>query len=172
MSNEPDGYTSGSTAATEEDGSSELLEQLHTDLNRFKLERARCNRHIRNMSARVESIRNELYPRSDDGNVTPTPVTDNERYIINRRIDEAKQLVADLRNRLEEIELNIGHTEGLLTRIMIHPPFMDPPATGGARRSQVVPPTRRRPRRRKTAKRKRKSHKKTRKKKTRKHKAR
>jgi len=154
MSNEPDGYTSGSTTATEEDGSSEFLEQLHIDLNRFKLERARCNRHIRNMSARVESIRNELYPRSDDGNVTPTPVTPNERTNINRRIDEAKQLVADLRNRLEEIELNIGHTEGLLTMMTNPlPPFMEPPATGGRRRT----------RRRKTVKRKRKSRKKTRK---------
>ena len=172
MSNEPDGYTSGSTTATEEDGSSEFLEQLHTDLNRFVIERSRTNRQIRYAEFLVNNIRNELYPRSDDGNVTPTPVTVGERKGINRRIEEAKKVVADLRNRLEEIELNIGHTEGLLTRIMIHPPFMDPPATGGARRSQVVPPTRRRPRRRKTAKRKRKSHKKTRKKKTRKHKAR
>ena len=166
MSNEPDGYTSGSTTTTEEDGSLDFLEQLHIDLNRFKLERARCNRHIRNMSARVESIRNELYPRSDDGNVTPTPVTDDDRQDINRRVDEAKQVVAALHNRLEEIDLNIGHTQGLLTRIMIHPPFMEPPAAGGAR------PTRGKPRRRKTTKRKRKSRKKTRKKKTRKHKAR
>lgn len=154
MSAEPDGYTSGSTTATEEDGSSEFLEQLHTDLNRFKFNRARCNYHIRNISAHVERLRDELYPRSDDGNVTPTPVTDDDRKDINRRIDEAKQLGAALHNRLEEIELNIGHTEGLLTMMPNPlPPFMEPPAAGG----------RRRPRRRKTAKRKRKSRKKTRK---------
>jgi len=163
MSNEPDGYTSGSTTATEDDGSSEFLEQLYTDLNRFKLERARANRHIRYAEFLVENIRNELYPRSDDGNVTPTPVTPNERKDINRRIEEAKQVVAGLRDSLEKIELNISHTEGLLTMMTNPlPPFMEPPATGG----------RRRPRRRKTAKRKRKSRKKTRKKKTRKHKAR
>jgi hypothetical protein len=164
MSNEPDGYTSGSTTATEEDGSSEFLEQLHTDLNRFVIERSRTNRQIRYAEFLVNNIRNELYPRSDDGNVTPTPVTVGERKGINRRIEEAKQVVAGLRNRLEEIELNISHTEGLLTMMTNPlPSFMEPPAAGGARRSQVVPPTRRRPRRRKTAKRKRKPRKKTRK---------
>ena len=142
MSGEGDGYTSDfPSISTTGDGSSEFLEQLHADLTEFRTDRAENLLHIYNMSARVESIRNELYPRSNDGNVTPTPVTDNERYIINRRIDEAKQLVADLRNRLEEIELNIGHTEGLRAMIInpVTPPGT-PPAAGGARRSQVVPP--------------------------------
>lgn len=159
-----DGYASGSTATTEDDDSSEFENQLRADLYNFNTVMNEQTFALIQARAHLKTTQDELYPVSDDGNVTPRRLSEHEREDINRRVVQAKQIETELLEHLEITNYNIQHTGGLLRTIMQSPPpFMEQPPAGGAR-------ARGRTRRRKTTKRKcksRKTRKKTRRKKTR-----
>ena len=93
-----------------------------------------------------------------DGNITP-PRLGIQNVNEPHNIDDIHEVYKNLKISIIKLRIQIHEKQQERTALIQSnpPPFMEPPATGGAR------PTRRRPRRRKTAKRKRKPRKKTRK---------
>ena len=109
------GYESNITTDTDDDLST--LPDMNTRIDRAKRERERIIREIKHKNAVIQGLRNKLYPRSADadGNVTPTPITTYERNNVNNQIENNKQIVIELQNRVEEVENNIMHIETMLS---------------------------------------------------------
>jgi hypothetical protein len=152
MSNEPDGYISESTTATEDDGVPDTRIQ---ELNQ-EIEDLISEHDIR--AQLILDLYYEYFARDPsiptDGNITP-PRLGIQNVSDPHRIDEIHKIYRHLERIITNLRVRIQgkHQERTALIQSTPPPFMEPPAAGG----------RRRPRRRKTAKRKRKSRKKTRK---------
>jgi hypothetical protein len=152
MSNEPDGYISESTTATEDDGVPDTRIQ---ELNQ-EIEELISEHDIR--AQLFNDLYYEYFGRDPsiptDGNITP-PRLGIQNVSDPHRIDEIHKIYRHLERIITNLRVRIQgkHQERTALIQSTPPPFMEPPAAGG----------RRRPRRRKTAKRKRKSRKKTRK---------
>jgi len=130
------GYESNITTDTDDDLTT--LPDMNTRLDRAKRERGRIIREIKHKNAVIQGLQNKLYPRSADadGNVTPTPITTYERNSINNQIEDNKQIVIELQNRVEEVENNIMHIETMLPL----PLFMDTTThMGGKPRQRKTP---------------------------------
>ena len=130
------GYESNITTDTDDDLTT--LPDMNTRIDRAKRERGRIIREIKHKNAVIQGLQNKLYPRSADadGNVTPTPITTYERNSINNQIEDNKQIVIELQNRVEEVENNIMHIETMLPI----PLFMDTTThMGGKPRQRKTP---------------------------------